>query len=156
MWNVECAGSPWNSRNTERDSTNSKFRIPNSQLHDSPSRAYRLLRDRPHRRDNVPGRDTGPIEQFFRLPAARDLADRETVHDHAGIGHGRRHGVADAARCVMVLDGEQLARLVPYLHLGRSDEKVWAQVLQRLRRLDARLTSEGDLFRLTVRAPLKQ
>jgi hypothetical protein len=54
------------------------------------------------------------------------------------------------------LDGEQLARLVPYLHLGRSDEKVWAQVLQRLRRLDARLTSEGDLFRLTVRAPLKQ
>src|SRR5205814_2907559 len=109
MWNVECAGSPWNSRNTERDSTNSKFRIPNSQLHDSPSGAYRLLRDRPHRRDNVPGRDTGPIEQFFRLPAARDLADRETVHDHAGIGHGRRHGVADAARCVMVLDGEQLA-----------------------------------------------
>jgi hypothetical protein len=55
------------------------------------------------------------------------------------------------------LDGVQLARIIPELHIGsREDEKTMIQLLTRLRRVDARLTADGDLFRLTVRAPVKQ
>jgi len=54
------------------------------------------------------------------------------------------------------LDGAQLVRMLPALRLGASDEKTLTQALARLRRIDARLTADGDLFRLTVRAPVKQ
>jgi hypothetical protein len=54
------------------------------------------------------------------------------------------------------LDGPAVIKMLPELRLSRSDEAALAQGLARLRRIDARLTAEGDLFRLTVRAPVKQ
>jgi hypothetical protein len=54
----------------------------------------------------------------------------------------------------MHLDTVQIAKLVPFLKLGKDAQQGW-DLLARLRRLDAELVPDGDLFRLTVRAPLK-
>jgi hypothetical protein len=54
------------------------------------------------------------------------------------------------------LDGVQVAKLLPWFHLSRSDQKSLGEVFSHLRHVEARLTADPDLFRLTIRAPLKQ
>lgn len=52
-------------------------------------------------------------------------------------------------------DMAALAKLGPLVSLGRDDQQI-LDMLARLRRVDGELLAEGDLFRLTLRAPLKQ
>jgi len=52
-------------------------------------------------------------------------------------------------------DTPALARLAPMLKLGRQVDQLFDRAAK-LRRLDADLISDGDLLRLTVRAPVKQ
>lgn len=53
------------------------------------------------------------------------------------------------------LDGAEVAKLAQAFHPG-ADVQPALDFLQRLRRLDADARADGDLFRLTVRAPVKQ
>ena len=55
----------------------------------------------------------------------------------------------------LAADMTQLAKLGPMLNLGR-DEQSLLDTLARLRHVDGDLVADGDLFRLTLRAPLKQ
>ena len=48
-----------------------------------------------------------------------------------------------------------LAKLGPLFNVGR-DEQQLLDLLARLRRVDGELVADGDLFRLTLRSPLKQ
>jgi hypothetical protein len=52
-------------------------------------------------------------------------------------------------------DMAALAKLGPMVNLGRDDQAM-LDALARLRRVDGELVADGDLFRLTLRAPLKQ
>ncbi|MCU1280528.1 MAG: hypothetical protein JWM53_4074 [bacterium] len=52
-------------------------------------------------------------------------------------------------------DLTSLAKLGPLLSAGR-DEQQLLELLSRLRRVDGELVADGDLFRLTLRSPLKQ
>jgi hypothetical protein len=53
------------------------------------------------------------------------------------------------------LDTAALGKLVPLLQLGPNGQPA-VDLLTRLQRLDADLVADGDLLRLTLRAPLKQ
>ena len=55
------------------------------------------------------GGDAEPLEQLFGFAAARNLADREAVNREPGVGHRFRHRVANAARRVVIFDGDQMA-----------------------------------------------
>lgn len=55
----------------------------------------------------------------------------------------------------LAADMPALAKLGPLVNLGR-DEQALLDLLARLRRVDSELVADGDLFRLTLRAPLKQ
>jgi hypothetical protein len=48
-----------------------------------------------------------------------------------------------------------LPKLGPLLNAGR-DEQQLLELLAHLRRVDGELVADGDLFRLTLRSPLKQ
>jgi hypothetical protein len=52
-------------------------------------------------------------------------------------------------------DMAALAKLGPLVSLGREDQQI-LDMLARLRRVDGELAADGDLFRLTLHAPLKQ
>ena len=56
----------------------------------------------------------------------------------------------------LFFDGVQLAQLVPALKLGAQQERTVRELLLRLRRVDGQVIADRDLFRLTVRAPVKQ
>src|SRR4029453_8594192 len=49
------------------------------------------------------------VEQFCRLSATRQLADGEPANGQAGRSDSFAHRVADAARRVMILDGDNHA-----------------------------------------------
>ena len=55
------------------------------------------------------GGDAEAIEQLVGLAAARNLADGEALHRDAGAGDRFGHRVADAARRVVILDGDEAA-----------------------------------------------
>ncbi|MDB4970680.1 MAG: hypothetical protein JWN44_6369 [Myxococcales bacterium] len=55
----------------------------------------------------------------------------------------------------LAADMAALAKLGPMINAGR-DEQALLDMLARLRHVDGELTADGDLFRLTVHAPLKQ
>ncbi|MGZ3408205.1 MAG: hypothetical protein ACXVAN_17270, partial [Polyangia bacterium] len=48
-----------------------------------------------------------------------------------------------------------LSKLAPLLNAGRDEQQLF-DLLARLRRVDGELVADGDLFRLTLRSPLKQ
>ena len=53
------------------------------------------------------------------------------------------------------LDGIALGKLVPLLKIGQGQQAL-IDLMARLKRVDADLTADGDLFRLTMRSPIKQ
>src|SRR5213076_2840801 len=80
-----------------------------SESHALPPDADRLLRNRTHRSNDVTRGNAVPVEQLFGLAAARDLANGEAMNGQPGIRDRRRDRVTDAARRVVILDGDQVS-----------------------------------------------
>ena len=60
-----------------------------------------------HRGGDAGGGDTEPLEKLVGSPAARDPADGEALHYDAVGRHRLAHRIAQTARRVVVLDGDQ-------------------------------------------------
>src|SRR4051812_24699512 len=54
------------------------------------------------------GGNAEALDELFGLAAAWNLADGEAMDRETGVGDGFRDGVADPARRVVILDGDQM------------------------------------------------